>query len=256
MPVLADVDAACAEAVDLAREAALARSGGLDVGEHVGVVGEDVRVATHYFDCQHPGYPGWQWSVTVARASRAKAVTVSEVTLTPTGAALLAPSWIPWADRVGAGDVAPGVLMPTPDNDPRVEPGFTGGESAREADPAEWAQTRAVVAELGLGRERVLSAFGRDEAVERWMAGEGGPDNSMTSQAPGLCETCAYFAPLAGVLGRSFGVCANEYTPRDGAVVSRDHGCGAHSDVTDSNRADEPTRPVWDTLELDRGLFD
>jgi hypothetical protein len=41
--------------------------------------------------------------------------------------------------------------MPTADNDPRVEAGFTGGDTARDADPAEWQATRAVVAELGLG---------------------------------------------------------------------------------------------------------
>jgi len=35
---------------------------------------------------------------------------------------------------------------------------------------------------------------------------------------------------LSGPLGRVFGVCANEYAPDDGKVVSFDHGCGAHSD--------------------------
>lgn len=249
-------DAACAAAVDLARAAALRRSGVLEVGEHVGVVAEDTRVATHLFACTHPGYPGWNWSVTVARASRAKVVTVSEVTLMPAEGALLAPAWVPWSDRIGAGDVSPGVLMPTADNDPRVEAGFTGGEAARDADPAEWAQTRAVVAELGLGRERVLSAYGRDEAVERWLAGDGGPDNAMTAQAPAECETCAYFVPLSGALGRVVGVCANEYSPTDGTVVSRDHGCGAHSDVVEATRGEELPRPVWDTVLVSNGLFD
>ena len=35
---------------------------------------------------------------------------------------------------------------------------------------------------------------------------------------------------LSGPLGRVFGVCANEYAPDDGRVVSVDHGCGAHSE--------------------------
>jgi hypothetical protein len=35
---------------------------------------------------------------------------------------------------------------------------------------------------------------------------------------------------LDGPLGRVFGVCANEYAPDDGRVVSVDHGCGALSD--------------------------
>lgn len=256
MTVIVEPDAACAAAVELARAAALRRSGVLEVGDHVGVVAEGTRVATHLFECLHPGYPGWNWTVTVARASRARVVTVSEVTLKPAEGALLAPAWVPWSDRIAAGDVAPGVLMPTPDNDPRVEAGFTGGETARDEDPAEWAQTRAVVAELGLGRERVLSSYGRDEAVERWLSGEGGPDNAMTAQAPAECETCAYFVPLAGTLGRAFGVCANEYSPTDGSVVSRDHGCGAHSDVVEASRAEELPRPVWDTIDVDSNLFD
>jgi len=42
--------------------------------------------------------------------------------------------------------------------------------------------------------------------------------------------TCGFLVRLSGPLGRVFGVCANEYAPDDGKVVSVDHGCGAHSD--------------------------
>jgi hypothetical protein len=255
MPVAEVVDRACADAVDLARAAAEIRAGIMGVGAHLGVVAEDVRVATHRFECTHPGYPGWTWQVTVARASRARAVTVSEATLMPGAGALLAPRWVPWAERVAAGDLSAGVLMPTPDNDPRVEPGYTAADQPPDADPAEWAITPPLVAEHGLGRERVLSPFGRDEAAERWIAGAGGPDNPMTAQAPGLCETGAYVVALTGPVGRVFGVCANEYTPSDGQVVSREHGCGAHSDVTESSRTEQPLQPVWDTMTVDFGLF-
>lgn len=251
-----ELDKICADAVGLAREAAMARASVFVVGEHLGVVAEDKRVATHFFAVEHPGYVGWRWSVTVVRASRAKAATVNEVCMVPGEGSLLAPSWVPWADRVQAGDVAPGVLMPTPDNDPRLEPGFTGGDEARDADPAAWQQTRAVISELGLGRERVLSSYGRDEAAERWIDGDGGPHNAMTKQAPGRCVDCAYFIHLSGHLGRVFGVCANEYSPADGSVVSTDHGCGAHSDAVEPSRGEELPRPVWDTLSLDRTLFD
>jgi hypothetical protein len=250
------LDAACAGAVDLARDAAERASGVMTVGEHLGVVVEDTRVATHSFACEHPGYRGWRWSVTVARASRARVVTVSEVCLVPGEGALLPQAWVPWSDRISAGDVGPGVLMPTADNDPRVEPGFTGGDQARDADPAEWQQVRAVVGELGLGRERVLSAYGRDEAAERWVESQGGPHNPMTRLAPGFCQECAYFVRLGGSLGRQFGVCANEYSPQDAEVVSVDHGCGAHSDVVDQHRGVELPRPVWDTISIDETLFD
>lgn len=251
MPVAEVLDRTCADAVDLARAAAIARGGVMGVGDHLGVVAEDVRVATHLFACPHPGYPGWSWQVTVARASRAKVVTVSEVTLMPGQTSLLAPRWVPWSERVGAGDLTPGVLMPTPDNDPRVEPGFVVTEVPPSHEPAEWSATRAVVAELGLGRERVLSPYGRDEAVERWVIGPGGPDNPMTHQAPASCETCAYFVALSGPMGRVFGVCANEYTPSDGRVVSREHGCGAHSDVVEPTRSEQSAVPAWDTMTVD-----
>lgn len=251
-----EADAACVEAVDLARRAAETRDDVMGVGEHLGVSVEDTRVVTHFFACDHPGYPGWRWAVTVARASRARVVTVNEVVLVPGEGALVAPAWVPWSDRIEAGDVTPGVLMPTADDDPRVEAGFTGGDAARDADPAEWQATRAVVAELGLGRERVLSAYGRDEAAERWEAGDGGPHNAMTKQAPGVCQGCAYFIRLSGSLGREFGVCANEHAPSDGEVVSVDHGCGAHSDVVEPERGIDLPRPVWDTISVDDLLFD
>ena len=77
----------------------------------------------------------------------------------------------------------------------------------------------------------------------------------MTAQAPALCETCAYFVALSGPMARVFGVCSNEYTPSDGRVVSRDHGCGAHSDVAQPTRAEQVPSPVWDTVIADFGIF-
>ena len=251
-----ELDPACAEAVDLARTAAEGRADVASVGEHLGVIAEGARVATHYFKVDHPGYIGWRWAVSVTRASRARVVTVSEVVMLPGDGALVAPSWVPWSERIEPGDVGPGVLMPTADDDPRVEAGFTGGDAARDADPAEWAATRVLVAELGLGRERVLSSYGRDEAVDRWIDGDGGPHNDMTRQAPGACTDCAYFVRLSGSLGRQFGVCANEFSQRDAQVVSVDHGCGAHSDVVEPQRGVDLPRPVWDTVTTSELLFD
>lgn len=249
------MDAACAEAVELAHAAAVRRAGVLEVGEHQGVEAEGTRVATHLFACVHPGYPGWQWAVTVVRASRARVVTVSEVTLIPGEGALLAPAWVPWSDRVSAGDITPGVLAPTRADDYRLEPGYTGGEMAANADPAESSQIRAVVAELGLGRERVLSPAGRDAAAERWLAGSGGPNTPMAQQAPAQCRTCGFFVALGGSLGRLFGVCSNDLSPADGTVVSREFGCGGHSDVVEPSRGVDLSLPVWDTAHVDLGLF-
>jgi hypothetical protein len=251
-------DATCLAAVDLAREAAVDTAEAIGVGEYLGAQADDDRVVSHFFACPHPAYTGWRWSVTVARASRAKVVTIDEVVLLPGEGALLSRQWVPWAERIQPGDVTPGLLMPAPEDDLRLEPGYTGGESAADADPAEASMARAVVAELGLGRERVLSRTGRDEATERWLQGDGGPDNQMTKLAPGVCETCGFFVRLQGSMGLLFGACANSYSPSDAAVVSVDHGCGAHSSVPQEDRAEELPAPVWETIEWDEptSLFD
>jgi Protein of unknown function (DUF3027) len=251
-------DAACAAAVDLARAAAEETAGVIGVGEYLGAEAEDTRVVSHLFGCPHPGYRGWRWSVTVARAARGRAVTVDEIVLLPGEGALQTKAWVPWVERIQPRDVTPGVLMPSTGDDPRLEPGYAGGEAAADTEPAELSLVRTVVAELGLGRERVLSVDGRDDAAERWLAGEGGPDNPLSKLAPDVCETCGFFVRLRGSLGTLFGVCANAFSVSDGTVVSVDHGCGAHSKVRPEEQLDELPPPVWDTIEWDTpiSLFD
>ena len=251
------LDAATAEAVDLARAAAVETGGADAVGDHqAALVEEGDRIVTHIFECLLPGYADWHWAVTRVRASRAKTPTVNEVVLLPGAAALLAPAWVPWEERIGAGDIGPGMLMATPDNDPRLEPGFAATDLPVDADNADWVQLRSTVAELGLGRARVLSRYGRDEAAERWLAGPPGPNNEASQEAPGPCSTCGYFVALQGSLGTLFGACTNQYSPFDGRVVSLDHGCGGHSDVVAEQRAKELPAPVFDTIGVDETLFD
>ena len=250
------VDSVAASAIDLARAAAV-ESGGEDaVGEHLGVVAEGERVVTHSFACLLAGYPDWYWAVTLVRASRSRTATINEVVLLPSADALLAPPWVPWEQRIQPGDIGPGMLMATPDNDPRLEPGFAATDLPADADPAEWSQLRSTVAELGIGRERVLSAAGRDAAVERWLSGAPGSGDDSSRQSPATCSSCGYFVPLRGSLGTLFGACANEYSPSDACVVSLEHGCGGHSDVVAAERARELPAPVFDTIGIDERLFD
>ncbi len=100
---------------------------------------------------------------------------------------------------------------------------------------------------------RVLSATGRDEAALRWYAGEHGPRSELASAAPASCLTCGFLVRLSGPLGRLFGVCANEFAPDDGRVVSVDHGCGAHSDgaVAADPAAPDMVSPTVDELGYD-----
>jgi hypothetical protein len=69
----------------------------------------------------------------------------------------------------------------------------------------------------------------------------------MARQAPGRCGTCGFFLPLAGSLQAGFGVCGNEITETDGAVVSVEYGCGAHSETApETHPAIERSDVVYD----------
>lgn len=244
-------DAQLVAAVDVAR-AALARIAPADhVGEHQGVLAEDERVVTHFFAATDPGYVGWRWAVTIARASRQRAVTVNEALLLPGPDAVLAPPWVPWKDRLEAGDLGPGDLVPVPVDDPRLVPGYLVGDEA--LDEASSREVREVVREVGLGRELVLSVEGRDEAADRWYAGPHGPDDPIAAMAPGKCGSCGFLLRLSGPMAGRFGVCANSWSPSDGHAVSLDHGCGAHSDVRDESSQRQPAAPTpyHDTLTWD-----
>jgi hypothetical protein len=228
-------------AVELAREAAVELAGAEAVGGHEGVHSEDSHAATHFFTAIQAGYRGWRWAVTVADCGEGEPATVSETVLLPGPSALVAPAWVPWQERVRAGDLGVGDLLPAKEDDPRLVPGYLASD-----DPA----VEDVAREVGLGRRRVLSREGRDDAVDRWTLGQHGPRAEMARAAPGTCVSCGFYLPLAGSLGAVFGACGNEYTPVDGSVVHAEFGCGAHSDVEVDNG---PVAPVAE-LVYDDGV--
>lgn len=218
----ARADAACVAAVDLAREAAQQTAGSEAVGDHLGYDVDGERLVTHFFVTNAKAYTGWRWAVTVVRAARARDVTVDEVVLLPGPEALVAPEWVPFAERVKPGDLGVGDVLATAIDDPRLEQGYLSVE-----DP----DARAFALELGLGRVRVLSREGRNEAAQRWYDGDHGPHAPIAEAAPMPCSTCGFLMPINGAVGQMFGVCANGLAPDDGRVVSLDHGCGAHSEI-------------------------
>ena len=268
-------DRLCAEAVDLARAAAEEAAAPGVVGEHVSLVSEGDRVVTHYFECEEPGYRGWRWAVTVARASRAKNVTLDETVLLPGSDALLAPEWVPWSERLRPGDMGPGDLLPTEAEDLRLEPGYTGeDEPAPNSPVSEVSQELAALAdtedaelttrpegtrrgaivsvadELGARRARVLSRYGLHLAAERWDEAFGAR-TPMAQAAPATCVTCAFLIPMTGSLKQAFGVCANEFAPADGRVVSLSYGCGGHSEAAVMPKPPRPAPHALDTLRVD-----
>ncbi|HUW15508.1 MAG TPA: DUF3027 domain-containing protein [Actinomycetes bacterium] len=257
------VDTQAADAIDLARSALDGLADPVSVGEHVGVEADDDRVVTHLFECLTPGYRGWRWAVTVARASRSRQVTVDEAVLLPGPDSLVAPEWLPWSDRLRPGDLGVGDLLPTREDDERLEPGWNAAPaaasaaappdeaSADEGGDGSAAEVAAVLLELDLARPRVLSPIGLDDAIDRWLAGDDGPTSAMSQAAPASCATCGFRIAVGGRLGRAFGVCANEISPSDGHVVSLDHGCGAHSEAAVLPAAHALAPPVIDELGFD-----
>jgi hypothetical protein len=222
-------------AADVARQAIVEFSGET-VGAYLGVAVEDDAAATHRFLTTMPGYQGWQWAVVVAAHPGADHVTVSEVVLVPGPTALLAPPWLPWDQRVQPGDLGPGDLLGTPPDDPRLVPGFLATGDPLIDDTAR---------EVGFGRRRVLSAFGRDDAAQRWHDGDHGPEAAMARATKRVCRDCGFMVPLAGALGAMFGVCSNELSA-DGQVVDFFYGCGAHSDTPVPHGAGSPMYEPYD----------
>lgn len=232
-----------AEAVDLARRAAQQDAGDSPVGPYVGVAPEEGGALTHLFEAHLPGYRGWCWAVTVASAGPGTPVTVSEVVLLPGPDALVAPPWVPWTQRVRAGDLGVGDLLPTDPADPRLVPGYLIDE-----DPA----TEQLSPELGLGRARVLSRAARLALLQRWRDGAYGPSSEMARSAPDQCVRCAFYLPLAGLLSVALGACGNELAPADGQVVHAEFGCGAHSEVqVDLGPSVPVAELVYDDAELE-----
>ncbi|TPF97128.1 hypothetical protein EP30_04060 [Bifidobacterium sp. UTCIF-39] len=140
------------------------------------------------------------------------------------------------------------------------------GESSAESEPTdETAATSAgtdeplaskvrVANEFELSRRRVLTPLGRAQAAERWYSGPHGPKSLSTKTADGLaCQTCGFFIPLQGELNLMFGVCANKWSPDDGRVVSRDHGCGEHSEIEPPEPSNLwiQSKPAYDDMHID-----
>ena len=209
-------------AVELARHALEEVTDPITVGEYVAAAPDAERLVTHLFDCTLSGYRGWRWAVTLSRVPRGRTATVCEVELLPGEEALLAPAWVPWAERLEPGDITRSDRLPRKETDERLEPGWEA--TGEDADAV-------ALDELDLGRPRVLSAQGVASAAERWYGGDHGPDAEGVRKAHATCSTCGFFVPMAGALRAIFGVCANEWATDDGSVVSLDHGCGAHSET-------------------------
>ncbi len=87
------------EAHDLALAALREITPAATIGEPVDYRVEADGVVSLRFSNRLVGYPGWFWTVSLARVEDAEP-TVLEVELLPGDGALLAPDWVPWAVRL------------------------------------------------------------------------------------------------------------------------------------------------------------
>jgi hypothetical protein len=83
----------------LARTALLEITPDETIGAEAPPVDEVDGVVSVRFATLLPGYPGWFWTVSVAQVEGSEP-TVLEVELLPGEHALVAPDWVPWADRL------------------------------------------------------------------------------------------------------------------------------------------------------------
>lgn len=213
--------------LELARSAAIADAGNPElVGADVSVeIDDDGRLETYLFEAHLAGYKGWRWCVTIAKVDKKSEPTICDVVVLPGPDALLAPEWVAYRDRIQPGDVGVGDIVPSSLDDTRLVPSVHSLIADEELDAMQ-------VFDLGLGRARVMSIEGRDQASKRWYESDRGPQSPIAQSAPKQCSSCAFFLPISGSLRAAFGVCANAISPEDARVVSVDHGCGAHSEAT------------------------
>ena len=213
--------------LELARSAAIADAGNPElVGADVSVeIDDDGRVETYLFEAHLAGYKGWRWCVTIAKVDKKSEPTICDVVVLPGPDALLAPEWVAYRDRIQPGDIGVGDIVPSSLDDTRLVPSVHSLIADEDLDAMQ-------VFDLGLGRARVMSIEGRDQASKRWYESDRGPQSPIAQAAPKPCSSCAFFVPISGSLRASFGVCANAISPEDARVVSVDHGCGAHSEAT------------------------
>lgn len=84
---------------ELARRALTEITPDETIGAEADPVDDEPGVTSVRFATLLPGYPGWHWTVSVAHLDGGEP-SVLEAELMPGDGALLAPDWVPWADRL------------------------------------------------------------------------------------------------------------------------------------------------------------
>jgi hypothetical protein len=108
-----DPDPTLIAAHDLALAALREITPAATIGDAAGYRAEADGVVSLHFENRLSGYPGWFWTVSLARVE-GEEPTVLEVELLPGDDALLAPDWVPWAVRLAEYQAAQVALAEAP----------------------------------------------------------------------------------------------------------------------------------------------
>jgi Protein of unknown function (DUF3027) len=151
-------DAVLAAAVDVARAAVETIAPAEQIGQHLGARTEGDRLVTHLFESKLAGYGGWQWYAVLTRNSRSKVVTVDELGLLPSEDSILAPEWVPWAERVRPEDAQ--------DEESAEPTAAAAGPAASVPDEDDEADAAAAEEEENYDAATVVADDGDDEEYD------------------------------------------------------------------------------------------
>jgi hypothetical protein len=124
------------EAHDLALAALREITPADTIGEPADYRIEDDGVVSLRFENRLHGYPGWFWTVSLARVEDAEP-TVLEVEMLPGDGALLAPEWVPWAVRLAEYQAAQAAAAEAGEDDDSDEDEDADAEFDEDDDDAD-----------------------------------------------------------------------------------------------------------------------
>jgi hypothetical protein len=99
----------------LAEQAAKETSPANGVGKFLGISSEEKDTTNYRFESKLSGYVGWEWNVVIFQSKKTDSATVSEVVLLAGKESIVAPSWVPWAERRVELEKSKAELLPVSD---------------------------------------------------------------------------------------------------------------------------------------------
>jgi hypothetical protein len=71
-----------------------------ELGQYQNHIDEGEGITTYFWQAKKLGYGDWRWSVTIYQHDPATEPSLCEVVMVPGEDSLIAPKWVPWAERL------------------------------------------------------------------------------------------------------------------------------------------------------------